>query len=149
MLTTHDIGNLFQSMRTAYGGLWKHGNDAMGVWREALKGFTPRQLQLATNDAVKHHVDFPPNLPQFVQIISESVPQLPGPAQENLVLTERVHAYTKAETKTNPGGNPHKINLPESIADRQMGESAVRYEKRISDEITFALYPSMRRKFQR
>jgi len=80
MLTTHDIGNLFESMRVSYGAQWKHGTEAMPVWRNALARFTPDQLMKAANDVLKAHVDYPPTLPQFLFIIDPPVSQtaLPG-----------------------------------------------------------------------
>ena len=69
MLMTNDIGNLFQAMRTAYGAQWKHGQDAMPVWLNALKHLEPVALANAMNDVLKAHVDYPPSLPQFLQIV--------------------------------------------------------------------------------
>ncbi len=68
---------------------------------------------------------------------------------ENFILVERVHAYTRPHSGRNPKGNPHGITLPESIARRRPGESAERYEKRIFDETTFMQYPQLRSQFQK
>jgi len=68
MLMTNDIGVLFASMRTVYGAQWKHGQEAMQVWLSALKHLEPEALRKAMNDALKIHIDFPPTLPQFLQI---------------------------------------------------------------------------------
>lgn len=70
MLTTHDIGNLFESMRIAYGGQWKHGSDAIGVWRKALRGFSSDKIMQAATDSLSAYVDHPPTLPQFLRVIS-------------------------------------------------------------------------------
>jgi len=69
MLMTNDIGVLFASMRTAYGAQWKHGQEAIQVWYNALKDHEPEAIRNATNAALKAHVDYPPTLPQFLQIV--------------------------------------------------------------------------------
>ena len=74
MLTTHDIGNLFKVMSAAYGGQWKHGADAMDVWRNALAKHTSDQLHDAANAAIMKHVAHPPTLPEFLQIIAPPPP---------------------------------------------------------------------------
>ena len=70
----------------------------------------------------------------------------PNQADEDFVLAERVSAYTKPHSKRNPKGNPHGITLPKTIASRRQSESVERYEKRIADEVIFAIYPKMRTK---
>ena len=149
MLTTHDVANLFQSMRTAYGNQWKHGHEAMSVWMEALKHHSPKDVNKAANAVLGHYVDFPPSLPQFMRIVCESAPLLPSPNHDDRALADRVHAYCRSESKTNPKGNSHNVKLPEPIARRATGESSEHYEKRISDEVTFALYPQIRRQLRR
>ena len=74
MLTTHDIGNLFKTMNAAYGGQWKHGTDAMDVWRNALAKHTSDQLHDAANAAIRKHVAHPPTLPEFLRIIAQPPP---------------------------------------------------------------------------
>ena len=149
MLTTHDVANLFQSMRTAYGNQWKHGPEAMSVWVDALKRHNPNDVRKAANAVLGHYVDFPPSLPQFMHIVRESTPLLPSPNHDDWALADRVHAYCRLESKTNPKGNPHSVTLPESIARRAPGESSEHYEKRIRDAVTIALYPQIRRQFRR
>ncbi len=68
MLTTDDVGNLFASMRTAYGPQWKHGKGAISVWRNALSRYTERDVMSAANRALELHVKHPPTLPEFVQV---------------------------------------------------------------------------------
>lgn len=75
MLTTNDVGELFQAMRTAYGQQWKHGGDALEVWRRALGRFTPRQVLQAATDVLSVHVDFPPTLPQFLAVLDNRRPK--------------------------------------------------------------------------
>ena len=70
----------------------------------------------------------------------------PNQADEDFVLAERVFAYTKPHSKRNPKGNPHGITLSKSISSRRQSESVERYEKRIADEVNFAIYPKMRTK---
>lgn len=69
MITTHDIGNLFESMRIVYGSQWKHGPNAIGVWREALRKSNPDQIRQAANDCIAKYKDFPPTLPQFIGLV--------------------------------------------------------------------------------
>ena len=69
MLMTNDIGVSFSSMRTAYGPQWKHGQEAMQVWLNALKNDDPEAIRNAMNAALKTHVDYLPTLPQFLQIV--------------------------------------------------------------------------------
>ena len=70
----------------------------------------------------------------------------PNQGDEDFVLAERVYAYTKPYSKRNPKGNPHGITLSKTIASRRQSESVERYEKRIADEVIFAIYPKMRTK---
>ena len=83
MLTTDDIGVLFASMRTAYGPQWKHSKDAMPVWFNALKHCTPENVRQAMNTTLTRHIDYPPTLPQFLQIAEGPKPRrgtyLPAP----------------------------------------------------------------------
>lgn len=69
MLMTNDIGVLFASMRTAYGAQWKHGAEAVEVWRNALKGYEPEAIRKAMTKVLDMHVEYPPTLPQFLQIM--------------------------------------------------------------------------------
>lgn len=62
---------------------------------------------------------------------------------------ERMYAYCRPQSGHNAQGNPHRVTLPESIARRRPGETALQYEYRISNEITLALYPRLRHQFQR
>ena len=79
MLTSHDIGELFASMRTAYGNQWKHGPEAMEVWRRSLVRFTTDRIQQAAVESLSRYVDHPPNLPQFLSVIDPpKVKQLPN-----------------------------------------------------------------------
>ena len=79
--------------------------------------------------------------------VSREAKQVEG--DENLVLIDRVYAYCRPHSSRNPQGNPHKITLPESIARRQVGESAEAYERRIADAVSCAMYPNIARQFQR
>ena len=69
MLLTNDIGNLFACLQAAYGHTWAHKADAVPVWQTALAGFSADQVMTAANKAVKRYKDFPPTLPQFVEIV--------------------------------------------------------------------------------
>ena len=149
MITTRDTANLFQSMRTAYGNLWKHGPEAMNVWTDALKRYDFDDVRKAANAVLGHYVDFPPSLPQFLNMVRESTPLLPSPERDDWALVGRVQAYCRPESKTNPKGNPHNITLPDSIARRATGELSEHFEKRIGDEVTFAFYPQLRRQMGR
>lgn len=75
MIVLNDVANLFEAMRTAYGQQWKHGADALPVWREALKSFEPGDLQRAASRVLQFHVDHPPTLPQFLRIVSPPRPK--------------------------------------------------------------------------
>lgn len=82
MLATEDIENLFASMRTAYGNQWKHGQDAVRVWRNALSRFPVEQLRQAMNQSLEAYTNHPPTLPQFLALCKpRQVPNtyLPAP----------------------------------------------------------------------
>lgn len=148
-LQADDVGRLFAVMRASYGNRWPHGADDVPVWLAKLRGFSADGVMRAADRAIDFHTEFPPTIGQFAALVRECVPALPNPAQENAALVERVYAYCRPESKSNPKGNPHKITLPESIAQRQPGEPPERYERRIADEVTLAMYPHLRQQFQR
>jgi len=75
MLSTNDVGELFEAMRTAYGPQWKHGSSAMEVWRRAMTKHTPKELMRAASDVLRVHVDHPPTLPQFVSVLENRQPR--------------------------------------------------------------------------
>ena len=75
MLTTHDIGTLFASMRAIYGHQWAHPSEAIPIWWSALKHFAEAELKQAVVASIERHPNFPPTLPQFLQILK------PPPAQ--------------------------------------------------------------------
>ena len=66
---TNDIGGLFESMRTAYGPQWKHRQEAMQVWLKVLKNHDPEAIRNAMTAVLKTHLDYPPTLSQFLQIV--------------------------------------------------------------------------------
>ena len=68
MLMTNDIGNLFAAMRAIYGNQWKHGQEAMVIWLDALKTADPEDLAAALRQSVIDHPDYPPTLPQFLHL---------------------------------------------------------------------------------
>lgn len=82
MLTSNDIGELFASMRTAYGQQWKHGPQAMQVWRNALARHSPEDIRRAATKSLEEYVDYPPTLPQFMQIL-----------RPNFALPSRANTY--------------------------------------------------------
>ncbi len=69
MLQTDDVGNLFACLQAAYGHTWAHKADAVPVWQAALKDFSAEQVVTAANVVVERYKDFPPTLPQFVEIV--------------------------------------------------------------------------------
>jgi len=69
MLQTDDVGNLFACLQAAYGHTWAHKADAVPVWQAALKNFSAEQVMTAANVVVERYKDFPPTLPQFVEIV--------------------------------------------------------------------------------
>lgn len=85
MLATEDVEDLFTSMRTAYGGQWKHAQGAVRVWRNALSRFTPEDLRRASNTALHEYVNHPPTLPQFLKLVKPP---------------ERANTYLPAPTMT-------------------------------------------------
>lgn len=152
MLTSADMGELFAQLQAAYGHQWAHKADAMPVWAKMLGGYSRSDVLAAVPKVLKAYRDFPPNAGQFADLVEYNAPRLTGPSstQENLAMAERVYAYTMPQdSKKNPKGNPHGVKLPESAAGRVPGESPLDYERRIASEVTFAMYPHMRRGFQR
>ncbi len=69
MLQTDDVGNLFACLQAAYGHTWAHRADAVPIWQAALKDFSAQQVMSAANKAIEKYKDFPPTLPQFVEIV--------------------------------------------------------------------------------
>ncbi len=69
MLVTDDVVNLFAAMRTAYGNQWKHGSEAVEVWRRALSRFDAEGVNRAANEAMNRYVNHPPTLPQFLELL--------------------------------------------------------------------------------
>jgi hypothetical protein len=118
-----------------------------------LGGYNFNDVMVAAEKAVQAYPDYPPSLGQFADLVEFNTPALPAPnnhdAFDNVELVDRVYAYTKPLSPIkNPKGNPHYIKLAENIAQRQGGESAQDYERRIASEVTFAMYPRMRPQFQ-
>lgn len=153
MLLTNDIGRLFAIMQASYGARWTQKPDAIPVWQEALKGYTADDVMLAARKAISTYPDFPPTVGQFVDMVDFHMPQLPAPGQKSIqdeaARADRIYAYTKPKSPIqNPKGNDHHVRLPESVAQRIPGESLDQYEKRIADEVTFALYPRLRPQFE-
>jgi hypothetical protein len=137
-----DAGRVFAVMQANYGQRWTHKADAIPVWQEKLQAMDPADVMRAADKAIDLY-EWPPTLGEFSGLVRETTPRLTGPSQEKMELADRVYCYTKAESKSNPKGNPHHINLPESIAQRRPQESAEEYERRIGDAITFAKYPKL------
>ncbi len=146
MLQTNDVGVLFASLQAAYGHKFAHQADAIPIWQNALRRYSAKEIMRAANAAVLQYADYPPTLGQFVRLLNESAPRLPSAGGENSAQAESIYAYTRPHSTRNPKGNPHGITLPESIASRRQSESVERYEKRIADEVIFAIYPKMRTK---
>ena len=146
MLQTNDVGVLFASLQAAYGHKFAHQADAIPIWLNALRRYSAKEVMRAANVAVLQYADYPPTLGQFLRLLNESAPRLPSADGENSAQAESIYSYTRPQTARNPKGNPHGITLPSAIASRREGESAERYEKRISDELTFARYSKMRTK---
>lgn len=69
MLTTHDIGNLFKSMHSAYGWKWNHDPEDIPDWRKKLSGSSSRDITRASDKWQSRHPNEPPTLPQFVQVL--------------------------------------------------------------------------------
>ena len=132
------------SMRTCYGAQWKHDTtDAMQVWANALARYNRQQIANALAKCIVHYVDYAPTLPQFLEVIRESVPLLPGTPEANKAKTDEVYAYTKPQGPRNPAGNPFGIILPDSISRQRQGESIDEYRQRISHKVTLARYPAL------
>ena len=141
MAKSEDIAFLSMSMRTCYGTQWKHDtSEAMQVWANALAQYNRKQIDKALAKCVDHYIDFAPTLPQFLQVIRESVPLLQGSAEADKAVAASVLAYGTPQGSRNPGGNLFRINLPESIAKQRQGETIEDYRQRISDAVTVAFY---------
>ena len=149
MLQTNDVGVLFASLQAVYGHKFAHQSDAIPIWQHALRDCSVKDIMRGANTAVLDYPDFPPTLGQFVRLLDEAAPRLPNPDADTSTLAARVYAYCRPHGARNPQGNPHHITLPESIARRQLGESAEGYERRISDAVSCAMYPNIAHQFQR
>ena len=120
MLTTDDIGVLFASMRTAYGPQWKHSQDAMLVWLNALKHRSPADVRNAMNETLTRHIDFPPTLPQFLQIVDGPKPRrstyLPAPETTH---AQRAAQLTMLKIVVNyPSSNPPSLRHGPRVTNR-------------------------------
>ena len=124
MLTTDDIGVLFASMRTAYGPQWKHSQDAMPVWFNALKHRSPVDVRKAMNATLTRHIDFPPTLPQFLQIADGPKPRpstyLPAPESTH---AQRAAQLTMLKIVVNDGPiQEFTLKLMKELKDALVGE---------------------------
>ena len=129
------------SMRTSYGSLWKHDSqEALSVWLTALAPYSQDQIKVALGKCLDSHVDYPPTLPQFLQIIGECVPLLPGSAQLEKAVVANILAYATPQTARNPKGNPHGITLSTDPRQRRPAESLANFGDRIANEVTAAMY---------
>ena len=141
MAKTEDIAFLSMSMRTSYGAQWKHDTpEALQVWANALVGNNRQQIDKALAMCVDHYIDFAPTLPQFLQLIRESVPLLKGSIEAEKATADSIFAFTKPQGPRNPKGNSSGIELLECIAKQRKGESMEEYRGRISCAVTKALY---------
>lgn len=64
---------LWTRMIEAYGGAWarQYGLAHEGpyeTWKRALLDLTAKQIGRGFDEALQHHQDFPPNLPQFLAL---------------------------------------------------------------------------------
>ena len=139
MARPEDIGHL--SMRVSYGPQWKHdAPEALQVWANALAPYNRQQIDRALASCLDHYIDFAPTLPQFLKLIRESVPLLPGSAEEDKAITDAVFAYARPQSKHNRKGNPFGVSLPDSIAQRVGGESIEAYSQRIACAVTKTIH---------
>lgn len=142
-LATGDVGHLFAVMQANYGDRWRHGADAVPVWHTKLRVHSLRDVLAAADRSGNHYPEWPPTLGEFQALVRESTPKLPSPGQEDAEAFDKTYAYCRPESSTNRDGNPHRITLPERIAARKHAEGPEEYRKRISDAMTFALYPKL------
>ena len=144
MAKPEDIASLSVSMRTAYGQLWKNDSvESLQVWANALAPFDQTQIAVAMHKCLSTFIDYPPTLPQYLELIRESVPLLPGSPEASKAMADVVLAYTKPQGPRNPNGNPSNITLPDSISKLRQGELIGEYRNRISDAVTLARYPAL------
>lgn len=144
MAKPEDIAFLSMSMRTCYGAQWKHDTpEAMQVWANALARYDRQQIINALAKCVDHYIDFAPTLPQFLEVIRESVQLLTGSAEADTAMADQVFAYAQPRGQRNPNGNPLNVTLPDSTSERRPGESIDDYRQRISEAVTVARYPAM------
>jgi len=144
MAKPEDIASLTVSMRIAYGVLWKNDSlESLKVWSNALAPFDQTQIAVAMHKCLSTFIDYPPTLPQYLELIRESVPLLPGSPEASKAMADEVLAYTKPQGPRNPNGNPSNITLPDSISKLRQGESIDEYRSRISEAVTLARYPAL------
>lgn len=144
MAKSEDIAFLSMSMRTCYGAQWKHDTpEAMQVWANALARYNRRQITAALAKCIAYYIDFAPTLPQFLQVMRESVPLLAGSGESDKAEADLIIDYAKPQGPRNPNGNPFSINLPDGVSRRRQGESIDEYRRRISDALTMAKYPAL------
>ena len=74
-LQSHDVGELFSILESAYGSQWKHGVDAVQVWREALLKYDRRDVLTAAGKAIIEYPDYPPSLGQFAGVCAAARPR--------------------------------------------------------------------------
>ena len=130
-------------MRMTYGALWKNDStEALQVWANALARYNCQQVAVAMQKCLTSYIDFPPTLPQFLEIIREPVRLLPGSVEAHKAEEDKIFAYTKPLGPHNPEGNPSCITLHGSVAVRRQGEAINEYRLRISNAVTIAKYPA-------
>lgn len=144
MLQTSEVGQLFAVMHGHYGRKWDHGADDIPIWQNKLKSYRFDDVMKAAMSVTDIYPEWPPSSGEFSALVRESQPALPAPESgPGGPDPDRIYAYTKPASKSNPAGNPHHVFLPDSIAQRQVGEPAEQYRQRISNAVTLAMYPQL------
>lgn len=128
MITTDDIAELFNAMRTSYGGQWKHGQTAVKVWRNALSTYPMERIHWAANEALKSYVDHPPTLPQFLALLRPKTPPpntyLPAPqvSRVHAVANKALASVLTAMGAVDRATLKNLIELKNALADEFPGE---------------------------
>ena len=142
MAKAEDIAHLSMCMRTSYGPLWKNDSaEALQIWANVLSEFGGEQIKRALNMCLDRHMDYPPTLPQFLNLVRAAAAVPPCLPKQDVATVHTILAYGRPLSPDNPYGNTLAVNLPASVAIMRPGETIENYRARIVDGVESAAYP--------
>ena len=129
-------------MRASYGLLWKHDSEgALQIWANALAEYDREQIDLALDQMLSRYMNFPPTLPQFLELVREDFVMPANLWDQDQSKVRAAFSYSKPESMHNPSGNPYGIQLPANFARIQENETVSDYSRRITCSVMKRVFP--------